>query len=360
MSRFLEFWGWPERMRLRISNFSIRLRMLRKNRYFRRVERSRSEEWQGFDNRGHGYHIPPGRSHSVECPDESKPIGDIEKRAADVTVAASTSPAPTDPAERKLTVWELRFWIRKEWFWYYIVLSLAIVFIVMIAVYRDQIVHALTPATQWLHDLKCGWLVPIAVLFILSFPPLFGHEIVAMLCGLVWGLWIGFGIVAAGTFVGEIGNFYAFKYACRARGRRYERTKVNYGCFAKIVRDGGFKMALIARISAIPSHFTTAVFSTCGMGIIVYSVAAILSLPKQLTTVYIGVIIGQGQGDAKAHGIDAAVVTPGVLITIAALWYIYREMNKVKPQILSEIQRDQEAKSTAQIILAEREGISNL
>jgi uncharacterized membrane protein YdjX (TVP38/TMEM64 family) len=36
---------------------------------------------------------------------------------------------------------------------------------------------------------------------------LFGHEIVAVLCGLVWGLWAGFGIVAAGTFLGEVGNF---------------------------------------------------------------------------------------------------------------------------------------------------------
>ena len=36
---------------------------------------------------------------------------------------------------------------------------------------------------------------------------LFGHEIVAILCGLVWGLWVGFAIVAAGTFLGEVGNF---------------------------------------------------------------------------------------------------------------------------------------------------------
>jgi uncharacterized membrane protein YdjX (TVP38/TMEM64 family) len=36
---------------------------------------------------------------------------------------------------------------------------------------------------------------------------LFGHEIVAVLCGLVWGLGWGFAIVAAGTFVGEVGNF---------------------------------------------------------------------------------------------------------------------------------------------------------
>ena len=35
----------------------------------------------------------------------------------------------------------------------------------------------------------------------------YGHEIVAILCGLVWGLGPGFGIVAAGTFLGELGNF---------------------------------------------------------------------------------------------------------------------------------------------------------
>jgi uncharacterized membrane protein YdjX (TVP38/TMEM64 family) len=46
-------------------------------------------------------------------------------------------------------------------------------------------------------------LIPIAILIVISFPPLFGHELVALLCGVVYGLWIGFGIVAAGTFLGE-------------------------------------------------------------------------------------------------------------------------------------------------------------
>ena len=78
-----------------------------------------------------------------------------------------------------------------------------------------------------------------------------------------------------------------------------------------MVRDGGFKIALIARLSAIPGHcaycwalavygsaddylsVTTAVFSTCGMGIFVFSLAAILSMPKQMITVYLGVILKQ-------------------------------------------------------------------
>ena len=46
-------------------------------------------------------------------------------------------------------------------------------------------------------------MIPIVILIVISFPPLFGHEIVALLCGVVYGLWIGFGVVAAGTFIGE-------------------------------------------------------------------------------------------------------------------------------------------------------------
>jgi uncharacterized membrane protein YdjX (TVP38/TMEM64 family) len=77
----------------------------------------------------------------------------------------------------------------------------------LITVYHKQIEDWLRPAANWLHALKFGFLIPIAILFIISFPPLFGHEIVAVLCGDVWGLWEGFGIVCAGTLLGEIGNF---------------------------------------------------------------------------------------------------------------------------------------------------------
>ena len=46
----------------------------------------------------------------------------------------------------------------------------------------------------------------------------------------------------------------AFKYCCRARGEKLERTNIFYACLARVVRDGGFKIALIARLSAIPGH----------------------------------------------------------------------------------------------------------
>ncbi|KAJ7262680.1 hypothetical protein B0H12DRAFT_1047381 [Mycena haematopus] len=267
----------------------------------------------------------------------------------------SRTPSPT-PSEAKalneplfsmkqLLNW--RFWVRKEWTLYYIVISIILVLTALISIYHHQIVKALTPVTNWMHGLKYGYLIPIGVLFVISFPPLFGHEIVAILCGVVWGLWIGFAIVCAGTFIGEVGNFYAFKMCCRARGEKMERTQLSYACLARCVRTGGFKIALIARFSAIPGHFTTAVFSTCGMNIFVFSIAAILSLPKQFVTVYLGVILDQsddGTASTKSKLISDGVLAATFLVTLLAMWYIFHQMALAKPLVIYERRKARQGK----------------
>lgn len=48
--------------------------------------------------------------------------------------------------------------------------------------------------------------------------------------------------------------FSAFRYCCSARGDKLEKTQLKYACLARVVREGGFKIALIARFSAIPGH----------------------------------------------------------------------------------------------------------
>ncbi|KAK0473596.1 hypothetical protein IW261DRAFT_1569658 [Armillaria novae-zelandiae] len=260
------------------------------------------------------------------------------------------TPSPTPSEAKQLRTGGLlsgedarnwRFWIRREWFWYYVVLSVILTLTTLMLVFHNQIINWLTPFTRWLHDLKFGWLVPIGIIFVLSFPPLFGQEIVAVLCGLVWGLWIGFGIVAAGTFLGEVGNFYAFKYCCRSRGEKLEHKNIMYACLAKVIRDGGFKIALIARL------ITTALFSTCGMGIVTFCIAAILSMPMNLINVYLGVILEQsatGETDKKSKIISTVVLVLTIMITVGAMHYILKQINKVKPGIIYARRKARQAK----------------
>ncbi|EJD36440.1 hypothetical protein AURDEDRAFT_74204 [Auricularia subglabra TFB-10046 SS5] len=260
------------------------------------------------------------------------------------------SPTPTEIAEINGPLYDYTHLKRKDWWlqWrlvpWYIAGLILIAGFTMLTIYHKQIVRFLRPAADWMHDLPFGYLIPVAVFFVISFPPLFGHEIVAVICGLVWGLGIGFAITCVGTLLGEIGNYYAFKYCCRARAEKLEKEKPYYDCLARVVREGGFKVALMARLSAIPGHFTTAIFATCGMGIWVFTLAAILSLPKQFITVYAGVMLEQSEDKDEAKDktqkiISDTVAALSVLITFGALWWIYREMQRVKPEVFRDRRR---------------------
>lgn len=234
----------------------------------------------------------------------------------------------------------------KQYFIYYVVAIVVIVVALLIYIYDKQIVHAIQPAANWMHNLSFGWLIPIAIFFVISFPPLFGHEILAIVVGLVWGVWVGFAITAAGTLLGEIGNFYTFKYFLKSYADKKEKTNIQYACLSKLVREGGFKIALIVRYSAVPGHFTTAIFAVCGMNILVFIAAAILSMPKQFITVYIGTLLendANGSTTTRDKILSYVVAAITTVVTVAAMWYIQKEVNRVKPDVIYERRKARQA-----------------
>ncbi|KAF5344267.1 hypothetical protein D9758_012317 [Tetrapyrgos nigripes] len=263
------------------------------------------------------------------------------------------TPSPTPSEEIALTTgaidWKAmkswRFWIRWEWRWYYPLAAILGGLAAVISIKSEDIVRALTPANDWLHDTPAAWLIPIAILMVLCYPPLFGQEIVAMLCGVVWGLWIGFGIVAAGTLFGEILAFYSFQSCCTARAKKAENSTLSYACFAQLVREGGFKVALMVRLSVIPPHckyiprLLDLVFALCGMNIFIFIAAAFLSLPKQMILVYLGVALaesGNGQSTPTSKAISAVAIIVGLIISVLTMAYIVRRMDKIKPRLIYE------------------------
>lgn len=73
---------------------------------------------------------------------------------------------------------------------YYVIGTILVVLSALITIYHDQIVDWLKPAANWMkeyvdihscasivcklmaaHSLPAGWLIPIAILFVISFPP---------------------------------------------------------------------------------------------------------------------------------------------------------------------------------------------
>jgi len=230
---------------------------------------------------------------------------------------------------------------KKKYIPWWILAIIGAVLVGLMTLYHDKIVDALRPVSTKIRDLPAGFLIPVAILIAISFPPLFGHEIIALLCGVVYGLWIGFAIVAAGTFFGEVGTWFAFKYALRKKAEKLEKTNLNYGALARVTRDGGFGIVLVIRFSIIPSHFSTAVFSTCDVNFWFFAIATFLTLPKQIILVYVGVLLTQQNTNNTLNYIVAGIT---FIITVFAGYYIYSKMKKVKEVLLEEQEARKQAK----------------
>ena len=102
-------------------------------------------------------------------------------------------------------------------------------------------------------------------------------------------------------------------------------------------------MVLIIRFSIIPSHFSTAVFSTCNVKFWSFAIATFLTLPKQIILVYVGVLLVQ---ETKDNTINAIVLGITFLTTIVAGLYIYVKMRKAKKILLEEQAARLDAKQT--------------
>ncbi|KAF2676924.1 hypothetical protein K458DRAFT_379264 [Lentithecium fluviatile CBS 122367] len=258
---------------------------------------------------------------------------------------------PPEETDYRPVNWKRIFLTPKYIPWH--ILGIAIVVLtILMTIHHDQVVEKLRPFSEKLRDLPAGWLIPIAILFVLSFPPLFGHEIIALLCGVVWGLWVGFAIVAAGTFLGEIGTWYAFMYTLRRKATELERKNLNYGALARLTRDGGFWIVLIIRLSAIPSHFSTAVFSTCNVKFWHFFVATLLSLPKQIFLVYLGVLLVQ---EKKSDTVQTVMFGAVFVVTLVLGVYIWFKMRKIKAILLEEQAKRRETKLQEEMAMQDKE-----
>lgn len=160
---------------------------------------SYAEDMSGRMNRGNGGDIEMGGNRGMQNMQTSSAKSD--------TSSADFDEKETDyqPVDWKKVLFTPKYAVL------WVVLIIVGALTVVISLKHDQVVAALTPFAKKVRDIPAGWLIFVAVLFIISFPPLFGHEMVALLAGVVYGLWMGFAVVAAGTFVGE-SKLYIYIY----------------------------------------------------------------------------------------------------------------------------------------------------
>ncbi|KAI9613182.1 hypothetical protein H4Q26_010461 [Puccinia striiformis f. sp. tritici PST-130] len=266
-------------------------------------------------------HYPPHQQNNITSLEHQHDIKSLSNHS-------STDSNLTRLDTRLFTLLSVLY--QSNWIKYYVLLIILLIAVAIVAIFHHQIVTGLHPFVQSMRNLKIngfevGWVIPVAVLFIISFPPLFGHEIVIILCGLVWGLWIGFAIVSVGTLAGELANYWAFKYACSHRAAKLEKKDVNYACIT-IISD--------SRTLSNP------VFATTGMSLFIFTAATVISMPKQLAGVYLGTLFntsetedGTADKSTGSKAVKYSVIGLTFIVTVVAALYIYRKMALARSSI---------------------------
>lgn len=116
---------------------------------------------------------------------------------------------------------------------------------------------------------------------------------------------------------------------------------------AEIVRQGGLVVAIVARYSFLPPHYCTAVFATIGMPFWVFTISAILSLPRQFVTVFVGVVLedkAQGKETTADKIATYATLAVSIVVTYGAFRYLKVLTGRVKPKVIYARRKARQAK----------------
>ncbi|KAG8755815.1 Tlg2-vesicle protein [Ceratobasidium sp. 428] len=263
-------------------------------------------------------------------------------------VQRSGSPTPSEAEELKQLdgtikrAFRKESWKDREFVISFVAIVIILAIVIVIAVFQDQIILALTPAAEWVKKQPAGFLIPIAFMIVLSIPPLFGAEIIHLLCGFVYGLGVGFALVCAGTIIGESITYFGFRYCFRSRAEKMEKGRngsLQWPSLARVIREGGFIVAVVVRYCAIPTHVATALFSVCGINYWVFLGSLIISLPRQIIGVYLGELAldkANGNESSLDKRISMIVLGITIAITVFAMRWLGRRQKTAALAIIRE------------------------
>ncbi|GAA5915959.1 uncharacterized protein JCM6883_001066 [Sporobolomyces salmoneus] len=210
---------------------------------------------------------------------------------------------------------------------------------VLLGFYRDTIVETIQPQRKAIIHFPFSWVVPLLATILISATPFTGRHIVLILAGLIYELKVALLISAVGVFFGEILCYVVFKSLFAKRAAKIEQKNLFYGAVALSQRRSGIIFLSVVRYSFIPSRVASATQAIVGVSFFKFMAAAVISMPKQLSEVWIGALIAGTPDPAKRNQhmtitIVILVIT-GVTGTIA-LYEVYMRARRYYPQLRAE------------------------
>ncbi|KAH9999342.1 Golgi apparatus membrane protein TVP38 [Russula vinacea] len=210
----------------------------------------------------------------------------------------------------------------------------------------------ITPAriAQSLYDLgqrtrehPLGWLLLVALIQIVSIPPMIGHTTVVNLCGFTYGTMKGFLVAAPASLVASTVVFVVLRYLFSKVLCSWSRKVEMWKALEAVIDAKGLPLIVLIRISPFPPWvYSNSLFASIqSVSVWQFMAATICSFPRFLLHAFIGSRMASlSDGKQREHMdtvetkvVNGILIVAGVLSGAAAGWILYA---LVKRQLVSE------------------------
>ncbi|PRP80523.1 hypothetical protein PROFUN_11836 [Planoprotostelium fungivorum] len=208
-----------------------------------------------------------------------------------------------------------------------------IVLFSLFGLYYNEILSAATRLAEFIRNTPGGFLIIVAIVFLVSFPPGLGYGLSIILSGFVYGFPLGVLPVVAGGTIGACTCFATFRYfGFNGYIKRVTDREEKYAAITEAIADGGFTILLLIRLTPLTFGISNAVISSIPqITFFRFACATFISLWKNLFAVWIGSRLSKLEdrgGDKVANYLFIAI---GVLLLGGVSGYMYwATMKKVR------------------------------
>ncbi|GAA5828677.1 hypothetical protein JCM3766R1_003785 [Sporobolomyces carnicolor] len=253
----------------------------------------------------------------------------------------------------------LRNSFRLKYLAWWILAIVTVVVAVALAFYRDTIVGLIQPQRQAIVEFPFSWIFPLLAMILLSATPFTGRHIVLIAVGLIYEIKVALATSVVGIVLGEALCYFVFKSLFAKRAAKIEQKNLFYAAVALSQRQSGVILCVRALLfledslptpssarfdpptadSFVPSRVVSATQAISGLSFIKFMAAVVISMPKQLSEVWLGSLIGGNPDPSKRnqHTVITVLIlaVTGIAGTIA-LYEVYMRARRFYPQLRAQ------------------------
>ena len=202
----------------------------------------------------------------------------------------------------------------------------------------------------WIKDLgKIGEAVCIIFLIITQLPMAYGYVVVAMMCGLLYGLAWGFIFVVIATLIGLPAAFYLTDKLMRKYIEAKVAKSLRLRALLFTAKKNGFKISILVRLMPVPVGLISGLLCVADINFTHFYIGSLIGL---LPEMFFYVLIGSSAKDALELTSGETKMTTeqkiffalagisGVVFGVVVLYYGRKAVN----QAMKEMEEEEEAR----------------